>query len=135
MTDIEKDLLIKDLSYRLPYRVKVHTKYTDDLGETIEADGIVKMIDADGVVGIEVMYDTSSSFIAVDIDDVKPYLFPLSSMTEEQKKELQSLIIQEAFGKSNNTFTTQDFYCKYHLDYRGLNERNLANNANKLNIY
>ena len=91
MTQEEKDLLIKDLSCRLPYRVKVHAKYTDDLGETIEADGIVKMIDADGVVGIEVMYDTSSSFIGVDIDDVKLYLFPLSNMTEEQKREYNSL--------------------------------------------
>lgn len=134
MTDIEKNLLKIDLCCRLPYNVKVHAKYTD-LGETIELDGIVKMIDADGVVGIEVMYDSSSSYICVDIDDVKPYLFPLSSMTDEQKKELQSLIIQDAFGTSNNTFTEQDFYCKYHLDYRGLNKRNLANNANGLNIY
>lgn len=133
MTKEEKALLIKDLSCRLPYGVKVHAKYTD-LGETVELDGIVKMIDTDGFVGIEVMYDTSSSYICVDIDNVKPYLFPLSSMTEEQKKELQSIIIQQAFGR-DNTFTEQDFYCKYHLDYRGLNERNLANNANVLNIY
>jgi hypothetical protein len=129
-----KDLLITDLSGRLPHGVKVHAKYVE-LGETVELDGIVKMIDTDGFVGIEVMYDTSSSYICVDIDNVKPYLFPLSSMTEEQKKELQSLIIQDAFGTSDNIFTTQDFYCKYHLDYRGLNERNLANNANVLNIY
>lgn len=134
MTDIEKNLLKIDLCCRLPYNVKVHAKYTE-LGETVELDGIVKMIDTDGVVGIEVMYDTSSSFICVDIDNVKPYLFPLSSMTEEQKKELQLLIIQDAFGTSDNTFTTQDFYCKYHLDHRGLTERDLANNANESNIY
>lgn len=134
MTDIEKNLLKIDLWCRLPYNVKVHAKYTD-LGETIELDGIVKMIDADGVVGIEVINDFSSAWTYVQIDNVKPYLFPLSSITEEQKKELQSLIIQDAFGTSDNTFTEQDFYCKYHLDYRGLNERNLANNANRLNIY
>ena len=134
MTDIEKNLLKIDLCCRLPYNVKVHAKYTD-LGETIELDGIVKMIDADGVVGIEVINDFSSAWTYVQIDNVKPYLFPLSSITEEQKKELQSLIIQDAFGTSDNTFTEQDFYCKYHLDYRGLNERNLANNANRLNIY
>ena len=134
MTDIEKNLLKIDLCCRLPYNVKVHAKYTD-LGETIELDGIVKMIDADGVVGIEVINDFSSAWTYVQIDNVKPYLFPLSSMTEEQKKELQSLIIQDAFGTSDNTFTEQDFYCKYHLDYRGLNKRNLANNADGLNIY
>lgn len=134
MTDIEKNLLKIDLCCRLPYNVKVHAKYTE-LGETVELDGIVKMIDTDGFVGIEVMYDTSSSYICVDIDNVKPYLFPLSSMTEEQNKEFKSLIIQDAFGTSDNTFTPQDFYCKYHLDHRGLTERNLANNANESNIY
>lgn len=133
MTDIEKNLILNDLCCRLPYNVKVHAKYTE-LGETVELDGIVKMIDTDGFVGIEVMYDTSSSYICVDIDNVKPYLFPLSSMTEEQKKELQSIIIQQAFGR-DNMFTEQDFYCKYHLDHRGLTERDLANNANESNIY
>lgn len=93
------------------------------------------MIDADGVVGIEVSYDFSSSWICVDIDNVKPYLFPLSSMTEEQKEEWKSLLIRDAFVTSDNMFTPQDFYCKYHLDYRGLLERDLANNANGLNIY
>ena len=99
MTDIEKNLLKIDLCCRLPYNVKVHAKYTD-LGETIELDGIVKMIDTDGFVGIQVMYDISSSFICVDIDNVKPYLFPLSSMTEEQEKEfalLQTSPGQEGF--------------------------------------
>lgn len=134
MTDIEKNLILNDLCCRLPYNVKVHAKYTD-LGETIEIDGIVKMIDADGVVGIEVINDFSSAWTYVQIDNVKPYLFPLSSMTEEQKKELESIIIQDAFGRSDNTFTEQDFYCKHHLDYRGLSERNLATNANELNIY
>lgn len=129
MTDIEKNLLKNDLCCRLPYNVKVHAKYTN-LGETIEVDGIVKMVDTDGFVGIEVMYDTSSSYICVDIDNVKPYLFPLDSMTEEQKEEWKSLLIREAFDTSDNVFTPQDFYCKYHLDYRGLIKKNLANNIN-----
>ena len=134
MTDIQKNLIKIDLSCRLPYGVKVHAKYTD-LGETIEVDGIVKMVDTDGFVGIEVMYDTSSSYICVDIDNVKPYLFSLSSMTGEQKEEWKSLLIREAYGTSDNTFTPQDFYCKYHLDYRGLIENDLANVADGLNIY
>lgn len=91
MTQEQKELLIKDLCIRLPYGVKVHAKYTD-LGETIEVDGKVVMIDADGVVGIELMYDTGSAWTYVQIDDVKPYLVPLSSMTEEQKKEYDRII-------------------------------------------
>lgn len=132
MTDIEKDLLIKDLSYRLPYGVKVHAKYTDDLGETIEVDGIVKMIDADGIVGIEVMYDASSSFIGVDIDDVKPYLFPLDSMTEEQDKEfalLQTSPGQEGFLYAWNCATMMKWLIENNFDYNGLIPKGLAKDA------
>lgn len=134
MTDIEKDLIKQDLCCRLPYNVKVHAKYTD-LGETIEVDGIVKMIDADGVVGIEVINDFSSAWTYVQIDNIKPYLFPLSSMTEEQKEEWKALLIREAYGTSDNVVTPQDFYCKYHFDYRGLIEKGLAIDATNLNIY
>lgn len=135
MTDIEKNLLIKDLSCRLPYGVKVHAKYTDDLGETIEADGIVKMIDADGVVGIEVMYDTSSSFIGVDIDDVKPYLFPMSSMTEEQDKEfalLQTSPGQDGFLYAWNCVTMMKWLIENNFDYNGLIPKGLAKDASEL---
>lgn len=144
MTDKEKDLLIKDLSCRLPYGINVHAKYTDDLGETIEVDGIVKMIDADGVVGIEVMYDTSSSFIGVDIDDVKPYLFPIDSMTEEQKKEYRKVceLDTEILSKHPMDGTpfpamhnSQDWLNAHHFDYRGLIPIGLANDATGLNIY
>jgi hypothetical protein len=131
------ELILKDLSCRLPYGVKVHGKYTD-LVETIEVDGIAKMIDADGFVGIEVMYDTSSSFICVDIDDVKPYLFPLSSMTEEQRKEYEWIIYRNIELHCERYYDVididefdclMDFYHKYHFDYRGLIRLDLAIDA------
>lgn len=126
----DKKLLIKDLCVRLPYGVKVHAKYTD-LGETIEVDGIVKMVDVDEFVGIEIMYDTSSSYICVDIEDVKPYLFPLSSMTEEQKTSHNFL----KHSAHANPIKLIDWYIKNHFDYRGLIPMGLANDATGLNIY
>ena len=162
MTDIEKNLLKIDLCCRLPYNVKVHAKYTD-LGETIELDGIVKMIDADGVVGIEVINDFSSAWTYVQIDNVKPYLFPLSSMTEEQKRELLDLTGYEARCEESCGFDSWGFYVnivgeykyedskksiilypddigidwlnKNHFDYRGLIEKDLAIDATGLNVY
>ena len=134
MIDIEKDLIKRDLCYRLPYNVKVHAKYTD-LGETIEIDGIVKMIDADGVVGIEVIDDFSSAWTYVHIDNVKPYLFPVDSMTDEQKEEWKSLVIQEAFSKSDGALTVQDFYNMNYIDCRGLIPKGLAEDATNLNVY
>ena len=70
----------------------------------------------------------------VYLSEVKPYLFPLSSMTDGQKQELKGLIFQNAFS-NNTTFTQQDFFCKYHLDYRGLIQLGLAFDATNLNIY
>lgn len=136
MTQEEKDLLIKDLSCRLPYGVKVHAKYTD-LGETIEIDGIVKMIDTDGFVGIEVMYDTSSSYICVDIDNIKPYLFPLSSMTEEHDKEfalLQTSAGKEGFLYACNCATMIQWLIENNFDYNGLITKELAKDASELKL-
>jgi hypothetical protein len=138
-----KDLLITDLSGRLPHGVKVHAKYVE-LGETIELDAIVKMIDADGFVGIEVNIDFSSAWTCVDIDNVKPYLFPISSMTEEQRKELFYLSgIDIVYGKfyTNNEFTLEEtlsginWLLKNHFDINELIPKGLAKDATGLNIY
>ena len=135
MTQEDKNLLLKDLSARLPYEVVCADMYTDE-----------KFINKWNILAIDKTY--ANEFVQVcisncekiygyktSITNIKPYLFPLSSMTEEQKKELQSLIIQDAFGTSDNTFTLEDFYCKYHLDNRGLIPLGLAIDATGKNIY
>ena len=120
-----------------PEDIKMNTTFVDDLGaDSLDIFQIIMGIEE--TFDIEIDNNDAEIIIGqygLSVEKVKPYLFPLSSMTEEQKKELQSLIIQDAFGTSDNIFTTQDFYCKYHLDYRGLNKRNLANNATNKNIY
>ena len=69
--------------------------------------------------------------------EFKPYLFPLSSMTEEQTKELINLI--NTGQNDNNEFMRSlcriEFYHKYHFDYRGLIPMGLAIDATGLNIY
>ena len=143
MTDIEKNLVKIDLCGRLPYNVKVHAKYTD-IGETIELDGIVKMIDDDGVVGIEVINDFSSAWTYAQIDNIKPYLFPLSSMTERQCYELSSIrssfqdcwkYIKTPIPLSICNFEQIEWFHKNHFDYRGLIEKSLALDATNLGIY
>mgnify|MGYP003557875843 CR=1 FL=1 len=75
MKQEDKNLLLKDLCARLPY--KVYAQIPDEYGgytsviESIDIDGFVK--DFEGT--------------QIEIENIKPYLFPLSSMTEEQKKE------------------------------------------------
>lgn len=121
MTQNEKDLLLKDLCARLPYGVKV--EYNGGRYDVLS-------IAHERVV----LCKPFSSITEKDcplIKDVKPYLLPLSSMTEEQKTELDNIKAKgiDAFEE------LWEFYHKNHLDFRGLIELGLAFDATNLNIY
>ena len=124
----EKNLLLKDLCSRLPYGVIALT----DKGKGHICDINLTIFGAK--IGININPDVRDTF---SIDDVKPYLFPLSSMTEEQTKELINLI--NTGQNDNNEFMRTlcriEFYHKHHFDYRGLIPRGLAIDATGLNIY
>ena len=113
---------MRDLCARLPYGVKISVE------NRIEVLEDISMLDY--VVGY-------SSCLASGVEDVKPYLLPLSSMTEEQKEEHKDLLDNQYLGLdgNGNVFTLQDFYCKYHLDYRGFIPNGLAEDATDKNIY
>lgn len=137
MTQEDKDLLFKDLCARLPYGVKIQV---NDKIETVEGINIL-----DNIVEF-------GTYMACDIDEVKPYLFPMSSMTEEQKKELRQMdAFINTFG--NICFAVYDEYGhdivptyedsiritnwlnKNMFDWRGLIPKGLANDATGKNIY
>lgn len=131
MTQEEKQLLLKDLCARLPYGVKA--LYYDYVKEK-EVVGIIDTIYTeanhdikDGSVGI--------IYWRLEFSEIKPYLFPLSSMTEEQKKELQSLMVQDAYGILYHTIESYDYFNKHHFDYRDLIPKGLAIDATGLGIY
>ena len=71
MTQEQKDLLLKDLCGRLPYGVICEDIY----GNVLELNGIDKP-------NIITLKCSDKTFWATDLDKCKPYLFPLSSMTE-----------------------------------------------------
>ena len=132
MTQENKDLLLKDLCSRLPYGVKMN-HIADDEHSPKTLIGVAKdMITLEGLGGYE----------CVDVEDYKPYLFPLSSMTKEQRYELHDLIhnlnvlaINGEIGDWIVSSSEIDFYNKYHLDHRGLIPLGLAIDATGLNIY
>jgi hypothetical protein len=115
MKQEERDLLLKDLCGRLPYGVKVITS----VGGEIRNDKV------------QLNFAQLSLFEAGH-EDIKPYLFPLSSMTEEQKKEEYEICKYYLNGYESKLI---DFYHKNHLDYRGLIPMGLANDATGLSIY
>ena len=67
--------------------------------------------------------------------EFKPYLFPLSSMTEKQKKEYQCITERWMYDSSYSISDSTDWLNKNHFDYRNLIDKNLAIDATGLNIY
>ena len=141
MTQEDKELLLKDLSARLLYGVRYrHFTWDDKCGEIYIAARIYS-INTDGYV--KNCYDDETVYI----DNVRPYLFPLSSMTEEQKGEYNFLrdLVPAAepceIGNLMNDFElvdnwrSIDYLNANHFDYRGLIEKGLAIDATGLNIY
>ena len=121
MIQENKELLLKDLCARLPYGVKVLF------------ENKVLSIDYISAIYEEIKLDTSDNY-TLDISEVKPYLFPLSSMTEEQEEEYNDLNSYE-LGCFPHTEDALDYLIKNYFDYRGLVEKSLALDATGLNIY
>lgn len=119
MKQEDKELLLKDLCARLPYGVKVESVFINP--DTKEHKSC----------GIEVFNATSLLMIRDGLGEFKPYLFPLSSMTAEQKTS-HNFLKHSAYA---NPIKLIDWYIKNHFDYRGLIPKGLANNATGLNIY
>ena len=153
MTQEEKLLLLKDLCSRLPYGVKAEVTNTQGYHHDNVAKKGEKTIDTlkgfDSSHKCFTIYhdnplDWDWTCSEIDIEDIKPYLFPLSSMTEEQKKEYDKIIYRsiELHHREYSDIVEidlfdnlQEFYHKNHLDYRDLISMGLANDATGLNIY
>ena len=142
MTQEDKDLLLKDLCARLPYGLKCSIYRVDDFGVGWR-DAILKGFVLNDY-GYEFYFD---DYVFVDsINKVKPYLFPLSSMTEEQKREYNKWkhdipVCRYEYGDAVEEIELYDspesfeYLIENHFDYRGLIEKGLAIDATGLNIY
>ena len=133
MNKEEKELLFKDFCARLPYEVKV--KFYDHWVDEYEIIPLTAKLLSDTVY----------------IGDIRPYLFPLSSMTKEQKKELNNIgwyFDNDTISNSEtyysedtdyithtNCYSLIDWLIRNHFDFRGLIEKGLALDATGLNIY
>ena len=123
MTQEDKELLLKDLCARLPYGVKVESVFINP--DTKEHKSC----------GIEVFDATSLLMIRDGLGEFKPYLFPLSSMTEEQKKEQEAHFICINHDMSFSICRYMEWCYKNHLDINGLIPKGLANDATGKNVY
>ena len=119
MTQEEKQLLLKDLCARLPYGVMF-----DRLGHPKK----ILAICPNAVFPIQC---DNGEYVASTYtpEDGKPYLRPMSSMTEDERDEAKKhmkreQIVNVAFYHA--TEKTYDWYNANHFDYRHLIEKGLA---------
>lgn len=122
MTQENKELLLKDLCARLPYGVIVNINS-------------ISNVRLDNVSWYEEVGVNDGSTILYHISEVKPYLLPLSSMTEEQKQEYQYITERWMYDSSYSISDSIDWLNVHHFDYRGLIEKGLAIDVTGLNIY
>ena len=110
MTPEQKQLLLKVLCEQLPYGVIL------DNGIKLRSiDVLTKIVSGNGTDR--------------NIEYVKPYLRPISSMTEEEKKWLyNNFDYVESFGVRcyDKVPEYYDWFNEHHFDYRGLIEKGLA---------
>ena len=127
MTQKEKDLLLKDLCARLPYNVICQVEFRES-GKYQS-----KSMFLSGVFTDEAYFTTESG--SIYSNEYKPYLFPLSSMTDYQKSDYQFITERWMNDPSHSISDSIDWLNKNHFDYRGLIEKGLAIDATNLNIY
>ena len=90
MTQEEEDLLLKYLCATLPYGVKYCREYLDyERDQEMCAVGTLESIDKDGYINDTKVYT---------VWDIKPYLRPMSSMTKNEKHELQNILSNNKHG-------------------------------------
>lgn len=135
MTREEKYLVIDDISGRVPHGVVFKTDWGNKTLKGIQYDNVNTLL----YFGV---CNSTNKVIETYVSEVKPYLFPISSMNEKQKKELADTLIKMNLKALSDEINCEDiaayeidFYNKNHIDYRGLIERGLALDATGLNIY
>ena len=123
MTQEDRQILLKDLCARVPYGVRYRRFAWDDEREEECISAKIYSISPDGYV--RNYHEDESDYI----DNVRPYLFPLSSITKKRLEELSEYI------DIKNAYVAVDLLNSHHIDYRGLIEKGLAIDATGLNIY
>jgi hypothetical protein len=125
MTQEEKELLLKDLVARLQYRP--HCCVFKLNGDIKENDDVLYGVIGDNVVTLKSEKDECLMYY-----QIKPYLRPMSSMTDEEKKELGVISCEyDPIHKWSIFYKSQDWLNEHHFDYRGLIPMGLALEASE----
>ena len=112
MLQDDKKLLLKDICTRLPYGMFVHHKNAN------QDYNLIAVFD-DGRIGVTTLKE-NIGLTPTSINECKPYLRPMSSMTDEEYDNYSELL------RKSNSYEVVDWLNVHHFDYRGLIEKGLA---------
>lgn len=134
MTQENKQLLIKDLCARLPYRIKALILNDCKIADIISYNRQIEMVEFRPVDDIYLRNAAMSG--------IKPYLFPLSSMSTGEKREYFNICQRDWIDNKSKDIGEMevlnkgiDWLNEHLFDYRGLIDKGLAIDATNLNIY
>lgn len=147
----DKDLLLRDLCARLPYGVKIlhegwNYEWDDELSTVERVVGIDDKFVYTKVINTHNGEEYRDDKHTISLFDDKIFLRPMSSMTEEERHEIQEILgkdveipddfihIIDSSRKSFSFIEIQavfDYLSAHHFDYRGLIKKGLAIEASK----
>jgi hypothetical protein len=130
MTQEQKELLIKDICARLDTNLVCSIYRIDDYGVGYRDEILSGYCKGD--IWNEFYFGDDCGIAIDNVSKIKPYLIPLSKMTDEQKREEYEICKEYIIGYESDLI---DFYNRNHIDYRGLIAQDLAIDATGLNIY
>lgn len=119
MTPEEKKLLTKDICARIPHDVNVNVEYN---GEVYNVLGYTngKLI---------IVKPFMSNAIGVNVEECKPYLRPMDSMTDEERDYITKFAREpqkEEWTFSHRAYEYLDLLMEWNMDFRGLIDMGLA---------
>jgi len=127
MKQEDKDLLLKDLCVRLPYKTYV---------KTTKGIGYIYAINTSQLIELSVANETENWSEVFNIDEIKPYFRPMSSMTKKEQNEYDILVEETVYRPGVLTCSMLINFCnEHHLDNLRLIEKNLALDCTGLHIY
>ena len=132
MTQEEKDLLLKDLSARLSYRVVCAgiTYELDDDGERYVPFKVKDILTEIHNYKLETASVRLGLLSSCKLETIKPYLRSMDSMTEEEKIDYRAFFNYDGVEYPEEYI---DWLNAHHFDYRGLIEKGLAIAVNENN--
>ena len=128
MTSEEKQILFKDLCARLPYGVKCFCKWSKEA-----PNGTVGCIQGISAFLLDEFDLMDEPEYGCQVSEIKPYLRPMSNMTEEERNEYLSIKMQETervalaeVYRPEAISEIMDWLNEHHFDFRGLIPMGLA---------